>query len=60
MFTRETLQTDWETHITRPNNVLDLEVGEFRIEAELLDDASILARCKLAVIFAPKLEVQSQ
>ena len=45
----EALQTDGELHVARPDDVLDLEVCEFRIEAQLLNDARVLARCQLAV-----------
>jgi len=43
------LETDGELDVARANNVLDLEVGEFGIEAQLLDDARVLARRQLAV-----------
>lgn len=43
-------ETDRELDVTRADNVLDLEVGELCVEAELLDDTSVLARGKLAVI----------
>jgi len=38
----KTLQADRELDITRANNVLDFEVRELGVEAELLDNASIL------------------
>lgn len=47
---RQTLETDWELDVTRADNVLDLEVGELGIESQLLDDARVLARGKLAVV----------
>ena len=50
MLGRKTLQTDGELDVARADNVLDLEVGELGIEAELLDDAGVLARGKLRVI----------
>lgn len=47
---RETLETNRELDVARSDNVLDLEVGELRVEAELLDDAGVFARRKLRVI----------
>ena len=46
----QTLETDGELDVARADNVLDLEVGELGIEAELLDDAGVLARSKLRVV----------
>jgi hypothetical protein len=46
----QAFETDGELDVARANNVLDLEVRELRVEAELLDDASVLAACKLAVV----------
>jgi len=43
-------KTDRELDVARSDDVLDLEIGELRVEAELLDDTSVLARSKLAVI----------
>lgn len=45
------LETNRELDVARSDNVLDLEVGELCVEAELLDDTGVLARGKLAVIF---------
>lgn len=50
MLGSETLETDRELDVARADDVLDLEVGELGVEAELLDDASVLARRKLRVI----------
>ena len=47
---RQTLETDRELDVARADNVLDLEVGELGIESQLLDDACVLARGKLAVV----------
>ena len=47
----ETLQSNGELNVARPNNVLYLEIGELGVEAELLDDASVFARGKATVIF---------
>jgi hypothetical protein len=43
-------KTDRELDVARSDDVLDLEVGELCVEAELLDDAGVLARGKLAVV----------
>lgn len=50
MLGSQTLEADGELDVARADNVLDLEVGELGIEAELLDDARILARRQLRVI----------
>lgn len=47
----QTFKADGELDVARTNNVLDLEVGELGIEAELLDDTSILARGELRIVF---------
>jgi hypothetical protein len=47
----KTLQTDGELDVTRADNVLNLKVGELGVEAELLDDTSVLARGQLRVVF---------
>ncbi len=44
------LQTNGELDVARADNVLDLEVGELRVEAELLNDTGIFARCKLRIV----------
>ena len=46
----QAFETDRELDVARADNVLDLEVGELRVEAKLLNDTSVLAACKLAVI----------
>lgn len=51
MLGSKTLQTDGELDVARTHNVLDLEVGELGVEAELLNDTGILAGSKLGVIF---------
>jgi hypothetical protein len=43
-------KTDGELDVARSDDVLDLEVGELCVEAELLDDTGVLARGKLAVV----------
>jgi len=47
----ETFETDGELDVTRADDVLDLEVGEFSIEAKLLDNTRVFARRKLGIIF---------
>ena len=47
----KTFKADRELDVARSDNVLDLEVGELCVEAELLDDTGVLARGKLAVVF---------
>ena len=51
MLGSKTLETDGELDVARTDDVLDLEVRELGVEAELLDDTSVLARRKLRVIF---------
>ena len=46
----QTLETNRELDVAAADNVLDLEVRELGIEAELLDDARILAAGKLRVV----------
>ena len=47
MFRSETLQTDGELDVARPDNVLYFEVGKLGVEAELLNDSGIFAGRKL-------------
>lgn len=42
----EAFETDGELDVARSDNVLDLKVHELGREAELLDDAGVLARCQ--------------
>lgn len=51
MTARQTFETNGKFDVARSDDILDLEVGEFGIEAELLDDTRVLPRSKLAVIF---------
>lgn len=48
----EALETDRELNVTRADDVLDLKVGELCVEAQLLDDARVLARRQFAVRLA--------
>ena len=51
MAQRQTFQPDRELDITRPNNVLNLELLELGVEPEFLDDPSVLARSQSRVVF---------
>jgi hypothetical protein len=51
MLRGETFETDGELDIARADDVLDLEIGELGVEAQLLDDTCVLARGKLRVVF---------
>jgi len=46
----QAFETDRELDVAGADNVLDLEVRELGVEAELLDDASVLARRQLRVV----------
>ena len=50
MASSKTFQTDGELDVAGADDVLDLEVGELCVEAELLDDTSVLARSELRII----------
>lgn len=41
----KTFKPDWELDIARSDNILNLELLEFGIESEFLDNTSILAGC---------------
>lgn len=46
----KTFKTNGKLDVTGPDNVLNLEVGELGVEAELLNDASIFARGKFGIV----------
>lgn len=46
----QSLKTNGELDVAAADDVLDFEVRELRVETELLDDTSILARGKFAVV----------
>ena len=50
MTASKAFETDRELDVAGADNVLDLEIGKFRIEPKLLDDTSIFARGKLRII----------
>lgn len=47
----KTFKSNWEAHITRANNILNLEIGELARKAQLLNDTSIFTCCQLWIIF---------
>ena len=47
---RKTLQTNRELDVARADDVLNLELGELCVEAELLDDTRVLARGEARVV----------
>ena len=47
----KTLETDRELDIARSHDVLDLEVGELGVEAELLNNPCVFAGSEFGVIF---------
>lgn len=51
MLRRQPLQANGELDVAGADDVLDLEVRELRVEAQLLDDTSILPRGQLRVVF---------
>ena len=46
----KTLQTDGELDVARADDVLDLELRELGVEAQLLHDARVLARREARVV----------
>jgi len=50
MLRGEALESNGELDVARAHDVLDLKVGELRVEAEFLDDTGVLARRKLRVV----------
>ena len=47
----KSLQANGELDVARTNNVLNLKIREFRIEPKFLDNASVFARSKSAIVF---------
>jgi hypothetical protein len=47
----QAFETDWELDVARADDVLDLKVRELCVEAKLLDDTSVFAGSKFAVVF---------
>lgn len=47
----KTFKSNWEAHITRANNILNLEIGELARKAQLLNDTSIFTCSQLWIIF---------
>lgn len=52
MTVRQPFKTDRKLDIARPDNVLDLEILELRIKAELLDDAGVFPCSQFRIILA--------
>lgn len=52
MAVRETLQANGELHVTTSDNVLNLELGELGVEAQLLDNTCVLTRRQPRVVLA--------
>ena len=50
MTRRKALQTNRKLDIARADNVLDLEVREFGVEAKLLDDSCVFTRRQARVL----------
>ena len=50
MAVRKALQTNGELDVATTNDVLDFEFRKLGVEAELLNDASIFARCQPRVV----------
>jgi hypothetical protein len=42
----KTLETNWKLDVAGTHDVLDLEIGEFCVEAKFLNDTGVLARRK--------------
>ena len=47
---RQALKTNGELDVAAADDVLDLELGELRVEAKLLNDTCVLARRKARVV----------
>lgn len=47
----QAFQADWEFDVARADNVLNLELGEFGVKAQFLDDTSIFAGSEARVVF---------
>lgn len=50
MTRRKAFKTNWELDIARADNVLDLEIRELGVKAELLDDSCVFARRQARVL----------
>lgn len=51
MLGSKTFKSDGKLDVARANDVLDLEIGKLGIETKLLNDTSVLAASKLAIVF---------
>lgn len=50
MTRRKAFKTDWELDVARADDVLDLEISEFGVEAELLNNSCVFARRQARVL----------
>lgn len=50
MLSSKTFKSNWESNVARADDVLNLEVSELGVEAELLNDSSIFSASKLRVV----------
>lgn len=50
MTRRKAFKTDWEFNVARADNILDLEIRELGVEAELLDDSGVFARRQARIL----------
>lgn len=50
MTRRKAFKTNWELDIARADNILDLEIRELSIKAELLDDSGVFARRQARIL----------
>lgn len=51
MAASQSFEADGELDVARANDILNLEVREFGIEPEFLDDASVFTRGKFGIVF---------
>lgn len=47
---RQTLETDGKLHVTRADDVLEVELGELGVESEFLHDPRVLARSETRIV----------
>lgn len=50
MTRRKAFKTDWELDVARADNILDLEISELSVEAELLNNSCVFARRQARVL----------
>ena len=47
---RKAFETNWELDVARPDNILDLEIRELSVEAELLNDTCVFTRRQARIL----------